>query len=367
MQFLLCALSVLSLFSTIYAHEEDVHTAKYDTDNFSDELAKNNHFVMFYAPWCGHCQSLAPTWEQLAEMLNEDNSNLKIAKVDCMKDSKVCSDQEITSYPTLKFYKLGDSKGIRFAGTRDLPSLTTFIRGQLREDEEDIEEVTGPQPVDGLVELTEETFDSYVESGKHFIKFYAPWCGHCQKLAPTWVQLAKSLELEDVSIGKVDCTQHRTVCNNFEVDKYQGGRSHEDLKSYVNKMLGAGKEEQKEEEHGDDTPSPVLELTGETFQGGIQSGYTFVKFYAPWCGHCKRLAPTWDSLGKKFLDRPDVSIVKVDCTLEANKRLCNDEEVEGFPTIYLYKNGQRVSEYSGSRSLDDMYDFINKHMVHEEL
>jgi len=37
-----------------------------------------------------------------------------------------------------------------------------------------------PEPVNGLVELTEETFAKHVETGKHFVKFYAPWCGHCQ-------------------------------------------------------------------------------------------------------------------------------------------------------------------------------------------
>lgn len=37
-----------------------------------------------------------------------------------------------------------------------------------------------PEPVNGLVELTEETFMKHVETGSHFVKFYAPWCGHCQ-------------------------------------------------------------------------------------------------------------------------------------------------------------------------------------------
>ncbi|KAJ8961632.1 hypothetical protein NQ314_005884 [Rhamnusium bicolor] len=336
MPFLLFLISIIPIFSNIFAHEDDIHTFKYNTENFSDQVSKKNHFVMFYAPWCGHCQRLAPTWEQLAEMLNEDDSNIKIGKVDCTTDSKVCSEQDVTGYPTLKFFKEGDSEGVKFRGTRDLPSLTTFINEQLRE-----------------------------------------------KLAPTWEQLAKSLEIEnDISIGKVDCTQHRSVCNNFEVkgyptllwiedgkkvDKYQGDRSHEDLKQYVNKMLGSDQENQKQEDQEAGIPGPVGELTGDSFKNGIQSGVTFVKFYAPWCGHCKRLSPTWDNLGKKFSTKPGVNIVKVDCTLEINKQLCNDEEVEGFPTIFLYKDGGKISEYSGSRSLDDLYDFVNKHLGHDEL
>lgn len=113
--------------------------------------------------------------------------------------------------------------------------------------------------------------------------------------------------------------------------------------------------------------SAVSILTGSDFKSGIESGINFVKFFAPWCGHCKRLAPTWEDLGKKFANNKNVNIVKVDCTVEANKDLCNNEEVEGFPTIFLYKDGQKISEYSGSRSLEDLYDFVVKHLGHDEL
>lgn len=71
------------------------------------------------------------------------------------------------------------------------------------------------------MELTEDTFDKHVSTGYHFVKFYAPWCGHCQKLAPTWEELANSLRNDNyVSISKVDCTQHRSVCGQFDIKGY---------------------------------------------------------------------------------------------------------------------------------------------------
>ncbi|VEN62587.1 unnamed protein product [Callosobruchus maculatus] len=115
-------------------------------------------------------------------------------------------------------------------------------------------------------------------------------------------------------------------------------------------------------------PISVGELTADTFKLGVGSGLSFVKFFAPWCGHCKRLSPIWDNLAEKFGKTNDVHISKVDCTLTANKQLCNDENIEGFPTLILYRDGIRISEYSGTRTLEDLSDFVSKHLErHDEL
>jgi len=385
MNYAFSLISLLVIIKIVQSHDEDVHTIQYNADNFSDEIPKKNHFVMFYAPWCGHCQRLAPTWEQLAEMLNEEDSNIRIAKVDCTVDSKICSEEDVTGYPTLKFFKVGSSESVKFRGTRDLPSLTMFINEQLRSADEDDNIVTKvPEPTQGLLELTEDSFEKHIATGKHFVKFYAPWCGHCQKLAPVWEKLAETLEFEpDISIAKLDCTQYRSICNQFDikgyptllwieegkkVDKYQGQRTHEDLKSYVNKMLGSDNADMKETKSETVSSSVVMVLSGDNFHHGVEKGISFVKFFAPWCGHCKRLAPTWEELAKKFVDNAEVNIVKVDCTLESNKQLCNDEEVDGFPSVFLYKNGKKISEYNGNRSLEDLHDFVLKHIgSHDEL
>lgn len=155
----------------------------------------------------------------------------------------------------------------------------------------------------------------------------------------------------------------------LQIDKYTGQRSHEELKAYVSMMLGKSLDE-NEDEKKDSTEAmdPVFTLTGESFEHGIEKGVTFIKFFAPWCGHCKRLAPTWEELGKKFWANENVHIVKVDCTMNSSKQLCNEQEVDGFPTLFLYKDGRKLSEYNGSRTLDDLYEFVMNHVqAHDEL
>ena len=80
------------------------------------------------------------------------------------------------------------------------------------------------------------------------------------------------------------------------------------------------------------------------------------------------MAPTYEQLAEKFIDNPNVKIAKIDCTLEVNRELCSEQDVNGFPTLFIYRNGEKLSEYNGNRSLDDMHDFIVRHLSsHDEL
>lgn len=81
------------------------------------------------------------------------------------------------------------------------------------------------------------------------------------------------------------------------------------------------------------------------------------------------MAPTWDELAAKFIGNANVKIAKVDCTLGDNKELCSEQEVDGFPTIYIYRTGEKVEEYNGSRSLEDLHEYVTRHAddAHDEL
>jgi len=86
-----------------------------------------------------------------------------------------------------------------------------------------------------------------------------------------------------------------------------------------------------------------------------------VKFYAPWCGHCKTLSPTWKNLtqkmnGKTLSNGKRVYIVKLDA--DANSTEAQKHDIQGFPTIKVFSNG-KSQEYQGGRDMTDLEQFIN--------
>merc|ERR1711992_91699 len=87
-----------------------------------------------------------------------------------------------------------------------------------------------------------------------------------------------------------------------------------------------------------------------------------VEFYAPWCGHCKKLTPIYDELGEKMINE-DVEIVKMDATANDVPQAF---DVRGFPTLYwLPKNTKTPVSYNGGRELDDFVKYISEKATDE--
>ncbi|KAF7287794.1 hypothetical protein GWI33_003425 [Rhynchophorus ferrugineus] len=94
----------------------------------------------------------------------------------------------------------------------------------------------------------------------------------------------------------------------------------------------------------------VLELSDSDFDSRLAEYETaLVMFYAPWCGHCKRLKPEYAKAAEDLIrNDPPVTLVKVDCT-EAGKETCNKHSVRGYPTLKIFRNGEFSQEYKGPR------------------
>ncbi|KAK6923477.1 hypothetical protein RJ641_011781, partial [Dillenia turbinata] len=105
---------------------------------------------------------------------------------------------------------------------------------------------------------------------------------------------------------------------------------------------------------------PVKVVVADSLQDMVfNSGKNvLLEFYAPWCGHCKALAPTLEEVAISFQNDPDVVIAKLDAT--ANDVPKTTFAFQGFPTLYFISPSGKIVEYEGNRTKEDIIEFIQK-------
>lgn len=136
-------------------------------------------------------------------------------------------DYGVEGYPTLKWFGEDKTEPAEFDGGRTSTGIINFALKKLKEvanarlgnkkrakapkkeeaKKEEDKEDTGDDDEGDVFVVTDDNFADEVEGSKDawFVEFYAPWCGHCKTLAPTWKKLATALK-GNVRVGKVDAT-----------------------------------------------------------------------------------------------------------------------------------------------------------------
>ncbi|KAF7570326.1 Thioredoxin domain-containing protein [Pyrenophora tritici-repentis] len=186
-----------------------------------------------------------------------------------------------------------------------------------------------------VIDLEPSNFDKVVlKSGKPaLVEFFAPWCGHCKNLAPVWEELATVFQHagDKVTVAKVDADNHKSLGKRFGVSGFPT------LKCQV------------------------VYLDDKTFKEKVgKDQNVLVAFTAPWCGHCKTLAPVWETLANDFVNEPSVLIAKVDAEAENAKALATEQGVSSYPTIkYFPKGSTEPLPYEGARDEKAFIDFLN--------
>jgi protein disulfide-isomerase A1 len=132
----------------------------------------------------------------------------------------------------------------------------------------------------------------------------------------------------------------------------------ESIGTFLDDVLsGKTKAHLKSEAPVDNSANNVYTVVGETFDSIVKDPTkdVLVKFYAPWCGHCKKLAPIWEDLGVFYKDHPDLIIAKFDATTNEAEGV----EIRGYPTLMFYaKDNKEGVDYSGERELQNFKDWL---------
>ncbi|SJX61100.1 uncharacterized protein SRS1_12321 [Sporisorium reilianum f. sp. reilianum] len=103
----------------------------------------------------------------------------------------------------------------------------------------------------------------------------------------------------------------------------------------------------------------VQSLTASNFTSCTDNGMWFVEFYSPYCGHCKRLAPTFHDIAESnrhLEDSSNFHIARVNCIAQAD--LCERQNIDGYPSLELFRDGTWFESYTGGRRYEELDAYI---------
>ncbi|XP_072458015.1 protein disulfide-isomerase A2 [Notamacropus eugenii] len=441
--------------------------------NFDRALREHRYLLVeFYAPWCGHCQALAPEYAKAASLLKNESSELKLAKVDGPAEQDLVVEFGVTGYPVLKFFQDGDrSQPVEFTGPREAEGIVRWLKRRSGPAATQLEtEAEAAQLIDSqdiviigfFKDLQDEDVAEFLAVAKDALDLtfgYTDRPELFQKygLSNDTVVLFKKFDEgradfpvdEELGLDKVDLSHFLIVHSMHLVTEFNsetsrkifGARILNHLLLFINQTLATHKELltgfreaappfrgevlfvvvdvagenahvlqyfnmnatdaptlrfinmdttkkyvpnteeitaasvttfcqdilsgkikpqlRSQEIPADWDQKPVKVLVGKNFEKVVfdESKNVFVKFYAPWCTHCKEMAQTWVDLAEKYKDHEDIIIAELDSTANELEAFT----IRGFPTLKYFPAGpdRKVIEYTSARDLETFSKFLD--------
>ncbi|RQM06990.1 hypothetical protein DH86_00000132 [Scytalidium sp. 3C] len=281
------------------------------------------------------------------------------------------AEAEGVSFPSVVLYKSFDDGKAVFTKAFEAAEIETFAK-------------TASIPLIG--EVGPETYAGYMASGLPLAYIFAKTEEERTELSDALRDIAKKHQ-GSISFATIDAAAFGAHAGNLNLKadvfpafaiqdtvnnkKYPYDQDKEITAETIGEFVQAyadGKIEPsiKSEPLPENQDGPVTIIVAKNYDEIVldDSKDVLVEFYAPWCGHCKALAPKYDILGNLYKENglsDKVTIAKVDATN-------NDvpDEIQGFPTIKLFKAGDKSNPvtYSGSRSIEDLIKFIKENGKH---
>ncbi|KAI9053727.1 hypothetical protein LZ554_002678 [Drepanopeziza brunnea f. sp. 'monogermtubi'] len=281
-----------------------------------------------------------------------------------INDAAVAKAEGVT-FPAVILYKSFDEGKTIFTGTFDAEAIEKFVN-------------TASVPLVG--ELGPDSYTMYMETGLPLAYIFAETEEERTTLSKSLKDVAE-LHRSKVNFATIDAKAYGAHAGNLnlEADRFPAFAIQDTVKNLkfpysqekeitaetIGKFVAdfiAGKIEPsiKSEPVPETQDGPVTIVVANNYAEIVMNDRkdVLIEYYAPWCGHCKALAPKYDILGQLYIDgnfTDKVTIAKVDAT-------ANDvpDEISGFPTIKLYKSGDKENPvtYEGPRSIEDLIRFI---------
>jgi len=290
-------------------------------------------------------------------------------------DSAIASENKVDGEAVVVFKKFDEGRAdLKEDLTEE--NISKFVKGEAL-----------PLIVDFNHETAQKVFGGEIRS--HVLMFLSKEEGHYDKFLETQKTVAKdykdrvlfvSINTDDEDHGRIleffgmkkeEIPAARLIKLADEMAKYkpttQVLEDADTMRDFVEEFL-AGKLKQhllSQDLPEDWDKTPVKTLVASNFDEVALDAEkdVLVEFYAPWCGHCKQLAPIYDKLGEKFKEDSSIVIAKMDSTINELEHT----KINSFPTIKLFKKGDnKVVDYNGDRTLEGLSDFLEGKVPTEE-
>ncbi|KAH6895451.1 hypothetical protein B0T10DRAFT_216620 [Thelonectria olida] len=381
--------------------------------NWETELKKTKYiFIKHFSPYCPHCIDFAPTFQSIYEFYYNskptgvdaegrtftDFYDFRFGIINCIAYYDLCMDHAVQSYPTSILYEDGQvMESLR--GVKNATVLSNTIEKALekykpgtRPETLNLPEVKDENAAEKKKEAKEawkkleaerkekEAKEAEEKKRKKAEQQAAQELAADEKMTEKGTSDKKAPEksLDDVterpgspdeSASKSDeaakPTESAKSTENETTDSEKPVKANEDV---VEKKFGEDwkvattgemlkKTKPKEPAKNYNPEGISTPLTPDTFQTLVTSTQDpwFIKFYAPWCSHCKAMAPNWAQMAKEMAGKLNVGEVNCD----AESRFCKEMNARAYPTIRFYR-GTESADYRGLRGVGDFVQYADK-------